>query len=339
MLWPERLFRPFERGVELHPDKIPDLPVDTITYIAPELLPRLIPMNFHAKRNGLFHLQARSRGGNVLQDRRRPLRASRTALPLDINHVRTQHPNFRSPLVHTCLIGRGDRRLYSDGMRTLIVLLVAVVALAGCGHKRRARITPVRAPHIPVVVHPGDTEEGVASWYGHPYHGRAAANGEIYDMEKMTAAHRTLPFNTWVKVYDLDNNRTTQVRITDRGPFVGGRIIDLSHAAARELEMIGPGIARVRVEVITAPPDATPGLFAVQVGAFRDRANAERLRSRMEIRYGSARLLQRAENPAVWRVLVGAETSEDGANRLADRIRQDSLEKMSAFVVRIDSAT
>ena len=225
-------------------------------------------------------------------------------------------------------------------MRILIVLVVAIVALAGCGHKRRARVTPVpRPPRTPVVVHPGDTEEGVASWYGHPYHGRAAANGEIYDMEKMTAAHRTLPFNTWVKVYDLDNNRTTQVRITDRGPFVGGRVIDLSHAAARELEMIGPGIARVRVEVITALPDATLGLFAVQVGAFRDRANAERLRSQMETRYGSARLLQRAENPSVWRVLVGAETSEDGANRLAERIRQDSLEKMSAFVVRIDSAT
>jgi rare lipoprotein A len=225
-------------------------------------------------------------------------------------------------------------------MRTLIVLVVVAVALAGCGHKRRARVTPVpRAPHNPVVVHPGDTEEGLASWYGRPYHGRAAANGEIYDMEKMTAAHRTLPFNTWVRVYDLDNNRTTEVRITDRGPFVGGRIIDLSHAAARELEMIGPGTARVRVEVISAPPNAVPGLFAVQVGAFRDRANAERLRSQMEARYGSARLLQRAENPAVWRVLVGAETSEDGANRLAERIRQDSLEKMSGFVVRIDSAT
>ncbi len=108
-------------------------------------------------------------------------------------------------------------------MRTLLVLVVAVLALAGCGHKKRARVTHLPAPpRTPVVVHPGDTEEGIASWYGHPYHGRAAANGEIYDMEKMTAAHRTLPFNTWVKVYDLDNNRTTEVRIIDRGPFVGG---------------------------------------------------------------------------------------------------------------------
>jgi rare lipoprotein A len=224
-------------------------------------------------------------------------------------------------------------------MKTLMVLLVAAVALAGCGHKKRARVPLPPAPRTPVVVQLGDTEEGVASWYGHPYHGRVAANGEIYDMEKMTAAHRTLPFNTWVRVYDLDNHRTTEVRITDRGPFVGGRIIDLSHAAARELEMIGPGVARVRIEVIRTPPNPGLGLFAVQVGAFRERANAERLRSRMEARYGSARLLQRAENPSVWRVLVGAETSEDGANRLAERIRQDSVEKVSAFVVRIDTVT
>src|ERR1039457_5407046 len=224
-------------------------------------------------------------------------------------------------------------------MRTLIVVVAATVALAGCGHKKRARVTPPRTPRTRAVVQPGHTEKGIASWYGNPYHGRAAANGEIYDMEKMTAAHRTLPFNTWVRVYDLDNNRTVEVRITDRGPFVAGRIIDLSHAAARELLMIGPGVARVRIEVIGTPPDAAPGLFAVQVGAFRDRANAERLRSQMEVRYGSARLLQRAENPAVWRVLVGTEASEDGANLLAERIRQDSVEKTSAFVVRIDSAT
>jgi cell division protein FtsN len=95
----------------------------------------------------------------------------------------------------------------------------------------------------------------------------------------------------------------------------------------------------VRIEVIRSPANAAQGLFAVQVGAFRDRANAERLRSRMEARYGSARLLERAENPSVWRVLVGAETTEDGANRLAERIRQDSVEKTPAFVVRIDSVT
>jgi rare lipoprotein A len=224
-------------------------------------------------------------------------------------------------------------------MKTLLIV-AALVALAGCGHKRRPTTTAVpRTPRPPVVVQLGQTEEGVASWYGHPYHGRQAANGEIYDMEKMTAAHRTLPFNTWVRVYDLATQRTTEVRITDRGPFVGGRIIDLSHAAAQALGIIGPGIAKVRIEVIQTPPTNAPGLFAVQVGAFRDRGNAERLRVQMESQFGTARLLQRAENPAVWRVLVGAEPSEDAALRLAERIRQDSVEKTAGFVVRIDSAT
>src|ERR1039457_4563801 len=185
-------------------------------------------------------------------------------------------------------------------MRTLIVVVAATVALAGGGNKKRARVTPPRTPRTPAVVQPGHTEKGIASWYGHPYHGRAAANAEIYDMEKMTAAHRTLPFNTWVRVYDLDNDRTTEVRIIDRGPFVGGRIIDLSHAAARELEMIGPGVARVRIEVIRTPPNLTPGLFAVQVGAFRDRANAERLRSQMEARYGSRPPCPRGGKPRGW---------------------------------------
>ncbi len=224
-------------------------------------------------------------------------------------------------------------------MRRVLVVAIAVLALAGCGHKKRTRVPPAapsrRTPPVPVA--PGHTETGIASWYGHPYHGRAAANGEIYDMEKMTAAHRTLPFNTWVRVYDLDNQKTTEVRIIDRGPFVDGRIIDLSHAAARELELIGPGVARVRIEVIRTPANAPAGLFAVQVGAFRERANAERLRASMAASYGFARLLQRAENPVLWRVLVGEEPTEEAAGALAQRMRQNSVEKFTGFVVRIDS--
>ena len=101
--------------------------------------------------------------------------------------------------------------------------------------------------------------------------------------------------------------------------------------------MIGPGIARVRIEVISAPENATPGLFAIQVGAFRVKSNAERVRQQMEQQYGTARLLERAENPGIWRVLVGAEPSEDAAAALRERIRQDSVEKTAGFVVRIDS--
>ena len=127
---------------------------------------------------------------------------------------------------------------------------------------------------------PGDVEMGMASWYGHPYHGRPAADGEIYNMEMLVAAHRTLPFDTWVRVVNLDNQKSVEVRIIDRGPFVENRIIDLSHAAARAIDLIGPGTAPVRVEVVRTPANAEPALFAVQVAAFRNRANAERLAPR-----------------------------------------------------------
>src|SRR5271157_3205950 len=223
-------------------------------------------------------------------------------------------------------------------LRLSVAVALVAILLAGCAHKKHARRTPPPpAPSPSAVPKPGYTETGVASWYGHPYHGRRAANGEIYDMEKLTAAHRTLPFDTWLRVENLGNSKSVEVRITDRGPFVEGRMIDLSHAAARAIDMIGPGVARVRIEVIRTPAYVPPAVFAVQVGAFRDRSNAERLRAEMQSRYGSARLVQRADSPDLWRVVAGSEATEEGANGLAVRIRKDLGEKFAAFVVRVDS--
>ncbi len=104
---------------------------------------------------------------------------------------------------------------------------------------------------------PGEyVEEGVASWYGVPFNGRRTSNGEIYDMHEFTAAHRTLPFDAVVRVTNLRNGKQTQVRINDRGPFVADRIIDLSLSAAQAIEMVGPGTAQVRLEIIAGPnPD------------------------------------------------------------------------------------
>jgi rare lipoprotein A len=219
--------------------------------------------------------------------------------------------------------------------------LALLAALSGCAHKKHARNIPPppppaaaprrSAPPLPPP-EPGAIETGLASWYGHPYHGRAAADGEIYDMETLVAAHRTLPFNTWVRVYDLDNGKTVDVRIIDRGPFIDGRIIDLSHAAAKAIEMIGPGPASVRVEILRAPEPLNTGLFAVQVGAFRDRDNAERARREMTA-YGETRVVL---EKGFWRVLVGRERTEDAAAALAAKIRHSSPEKENAFVVRID---
>lgn len=117
----------------------------------------------------------------------------------------------------------------------------------------------------------------MASWYGEPFHGRTTASGERYDQEGLTAAHKSLPFGTWVRVENLGNGRSVRVRITDRGPFVDDRIIDLSRAAARSLRLLGPGTARVRLEVVDVS-----GCHAVQVASFADRDAALARRGDLE---------------------------------------------------------
>jgi rare lipoprotein A len=217
--------------------------------------------------------------------------------------------------------------------RSIGALLLTVLLLAGCGHKKVTARHP-NAPHARPPK-PGDTETGMASWYGHPYHGRPAANGEIYDMEKLTAAHRTLPFNTFVRVENLANGKSVEVRITDRGPFVGGRVIDLSHAAAQKIEMIGPGVANVRLVVITGPAVPEPAVFAVQVGLFRVKENADKLATELRTRYGAARVVERQGSVPMWRVLAGEEPSPEKAEDLAIRVRGD-ISVPEAFVVRLD---
>jgi rare lipoprotein A len=209
---------------------------------------------------------------------------------------------------------------------------MACLMLSSCAKKHHIAKAPSVPAQIPALV--ASSETGIASWYGHPYHGRAAANGEIYDMEKLTAAHRTLPFGTFVRVTNLTNGKSVDVRIIDRGPFIAGRIIDLSHAAAVVIEMIGSGVAQVRVDILSLPSVAlVENWFAVQAGAFQDKDRADRLRDTMEREFGSARLVVRKGYPSLWRVLVGKEHTEDAANALALRVRERAG---SGFVVRID---
>jgi len=180
----------------------------------------------------------------------------------------------------------------------------------------------------------GYTEEGVASWYGIPFHGRAAADGEIYDMETLVAAHRLMPFNTWLRVTNLSNNKSVNVRVIDRGPFVDGRIIDLSKAAARQIDLIGPGTGRVRLEVIAAPADIPANdFYAVQVGAFSVYDNAERARAQYAERFGTAQLALKQGKVQMWRVLVGKESSVRTAQQLAATLASDNKD---VFVVRLD---
>ena len=155
-----------------------------------------------------------------------------------------------------------------------------LVFAAACASKRPP--APAARPAPPAAAPPGWNEEGLASWYGggDGFDGKPTASGEIFDAQKLTAAHRELPLGSIVDVTSLDTHRTVRVRINDRGPFVHGRIIDLSQAAAREIAMIGPGTARVRLVLVTeaavVEPSSPSGLWAVQVGSFAERPRADR---------------------------------------------------------------
>src|SRR6266404_4038836 len=196
---------------------------------------------------------------------------------------------------------------------------------------------PKKNKPAPVPAPSGYTEEGNASWYGVPFHGRHASNGEIYDMYKFTAAHRTLPFETIVRVTNLNNGKSTVVRITDRGPFVDNRIIDLSMAAAREIDSVGAGVVPVRVEVLGGV-DPTAGFFTVQVGAFRDRTNAERLRDRLSATY-SPIFIQQYDSPdgVFYRVRVGKISGEDAAHQFGEQLH--GREGFTPFVTRLDEVS
>ncbi len=148
-------------------------------------------------------------------------------------------------------------------------------------------------------------EEGLASWYGGKFQGRLTSSGEVFDTNLLTAAHKTLPFGTVVKVTNLANGRSTVVKINDRGPFVEGRIIDLSRAAAVQIDMVGTGTARVSVEVLSF----AQGRFAIQVGAYAMERNADAVRKRLE----EAGFLVSLERTAlgVTRVLVRGVSGKD----------------------------
>ncbi len=201
-------------------------------------------------------------------------------------------------------------------------LLVAAAALAaGCATTQIER-APV-----------GKTQRGVASWYGPDFQGLMTASGEIFDTHRFTAAHNTLPFGTVVEVTNLENGRTTRVRINDRGPFVKHRIIDLTYAAAQELDMLGNGTARVELRVLPTgtllpeePALAAAPRYTVQVGAFADPQRARALAEELKARYPEAEV----RGDGTWnRVQVGSFTDRD----LAEEIRKELVDLGFAALV------
>ena len=212
-----------------------------------------------------------------------------------------------------------------------IAFPLSLAMVTACGARSsRPPVSP--SPSLPTSL---PTETGVASWYGPGFNGRPTASGEIYDQAAMTAAHKTIPLGSRIRVTNLENDRVIEVRVNDRGPFVGTRVLDLSHAAADKLGFVRQGTARVRIEVLYSPRpiDSIRSQVALtlQLGSFTSRENADRLRMRVEKNFRDVTVVTaRASGTTVYRVQLGEFTSRNAAEVEAGRVRRAGFD---AFVV------
>jgi rare lipoprotein A len=234
---------------------------------------------------------------------------------------------------------------------TIVVVLLSAFLLTACGGHKRARVRVPQPPApaatssasrttAPPVTLPRDArplyvETGLASWYGGPYHNRRAANGEIYNMHALTAAHLTLPLNSIVRVTNLQTGQSVVVRITDRGPFMGDRIIDLSAAAAKAIDIWRAGVARVKVEVMEAPaPINHGGRWAVQIGGFDKEGQARKVQDKLSRRYHTARVLAFSSPVGDWWVRV--RVPGDDRRRAEEVAHNAPAPQDLVFLVRLD---
>ena len=190
-------------------------------------------------------------------------------------------------------------------------------------------------PAIPAGTKPLATETGLASWYGPPYHNRRGSNGEVYNMHAMTAAHRTYPLGSIVRVTNVKTGHTALVRITDRGPFIPGRVLDLSLAAARKLDVWQPGVAEVRVELMQSGAAAgAPGKWAVQIGGFPHEPAARKLSTHLQRRYSTSKVLCFNSPAGDWWVRIRVlDDDHDRAQKLA---AETKTSEGAVFLVRLD---
>ncbi len=230
----------------------------------------------------------------------------------------------------------------------------ALLLLSACGGHKTARAHPVPPPPTvgPAEPAPASTgakvesppvsrstkpiyvETGLASWYGPPYHHHRGANGEIYDQNALTAAHRTLPMNSVVRVTNQTTGHAVVVRITDRGPFVEDRIIDLSLSAAKAVDVWRPGTAEVRVEVLSAPaPIAEGGRWCVQIGAFQSESEARKLKEKLQDHYEGANVIQFTGPTGEW---VRLRPPGDDKHKAQEVASKTHVKEGGVFLVRLD---
>jgi rare lipoprotein A len=250
----------------------------------------------------------------------------------------------------------------------ILFLLFSILFLSACGHPKEAHVNvpppppaaetesspptatvpPVAEHHtnasedselaeplLPVGAKPLAIETGLASWYGPPYHNRRGSNGKVYNMHAMTAAHRTFPLGSIVRVTNVKTGSNALVRITDRGPFIPGRVLDLSLAAARKLDVWQPGVAEVRVELMQSPaPVDSGGKWAVQIGGFSDENAASKLADHLTRRYHTAKVLRFPSPAGDWWIRI--RVLDDDHDRAQQLARETETPEGAVFLVRLD---
>ena len=205
----------------------------------------------------------------------------------------------------------------------LTLLVLPILFTAGCG--------VTRVPDAGSARKGEKIQTGEASWYGPNFHGNLTANGERYNMNKMTAAHRTLPFNTKLRVVNVDNGKSVVVRINDRGPYAKGRIIDVSKKAARKLDMIGSGTARVELYLVSAPEatvrksGTSSGSYTLQIGSFSSRQNAETVAQKLD----DTRIVSvEVKGGKVYRVYYGNYDSKKSAEKAKRKLKRKGFQSL-----------
>ncbi len=245
-----------------------------------------------------------------------------------------------------------------------LMALSLLVFVVGCRHQPAAVYAPPalapsantaptiarNAPIEPTPANPGVTsaadlafvaghapvwsETGPASWYGPPYNKRRGANGQVYDQDAMTAAHRTLPLNSLIRVTNVRTGQQAVLHVTDRGPFVPGRVLDLSLASAKALGVYLPGVATVRIDVYAVPaPIETGGRWCVQIGAFKHGGDAEKLRDHLSHEYQTANVIEFTGPTGHW---VRIRPQKDDKGRAVEIARELKPKEGEAYLVRLD---
>jgi rare lipoprotein A len=244
--------------------------------------------------------------------------------------------------------------MFKVNSRQFALLLLLCTAIVGCGGKKPQQARVPAPPVIDAGIEPPDSgtqtadgkitvpknakpiyvETGIASWYGSAYHNRKAANGEVFDMNQPTAAHKTLPLNSIVRVTNLKNGKSIVLRINDRGPFVGDRILDLSMEAAKEIDVYRMGLAPVKIEVLQSPaPLDQGGRWAVQIGAFTDYDEAAKLKDKLTRKYTASKVIQFTGPTGEW---VRIRPPQDDRKRAFERARDTKTSEGGVFLVRLD---